>query len=163
MPDNANQQTFYVHKLEHKPPFVQIDLNNWLIVHRELKGGVAFSLWLWYASNADDFNDNIYSVTITHDLGISKQSYYNARDKLKAYGYLIPSKYKHYEYHFYERTPVRPEWRIKVKNKPSEEKELQRLYCDLVHQNKPVEDLTLEEWWLYNRGKTNKWKEDWKF
>ena len=163
MPDNANQQTFVVHKSDPVPPFVQLNLNTWMEVHRELKTGAAFSLWMWYASNADGYSDDIYSSTIIDDLNLSKQSYYNARDKLCAYGYLIPNRYKMYEYHYYNESPVRMEWRRKVKSDPKKEKELQALFKDLINKKIPIEDLTLEEWWLYNRGKKYHWEEVWDF
>lgn len=40
---------------------------------------------------------------------MGKQSYYNARDKLIHYGYLIVDKERNYEYHYYEKSPIRDE------------------------------------------------------
>lgn len=93
-------------------------------------------------TNKDGYSNDIYPATIVKDLKISKQSYYNARDKLIDYGYLIPDKVRGYEYHFYEKTPVRDSWRAKIKK----DNELQSLYINLVKQDKSIEDMTLEEW-----------------
>lgn len=111
-------------------------------------------------SNKDDYTQDIYPATIVKELGISKQSYYNARDKLINYGYLIPDKDRRYEYHFYEKTPIDQKLRAKIKKNSLQETDLQNLYKDLIKRNINIEDMTINEWWLYWRGLSNKWKTD---
>ena len=163
LPDNANQQTFVIHKEPLVSPFLQTNKDSWKEVHRELKTGAAFSLWLWYSSNADGYSDDIYSITVQKELNIGKQTYYNARDRLIDYGYLIPDKEHGYEYHFYEKSPVNRKLIKKIKKNPKDEIELQNLYRDLIKQNKDIDDMTMDEWWLDKRGSKNSWAIDWKF
>lgn len=168
MPDNANQTTVFINNdMELKPGFfTSIDNEAWEEAAILLQCGVGFFFWLYLCGNQDGKRKDIYSSDVIAKTGIDRTSFYNARSDLIDYGFLIKSPNDSYSYEFFTKTPISKSWLNcipKSRKKRGQEPELKKEYNKLMKKGIKVEDFTLEELWLYNRGKKYSWKVDWEF
>lgn len=94
-----NQRTVRVHREKAKSDFLGIKNENWQAASRDL-GAHALQLYLYFASNADNYTLALSPVAVRQTLGMCRSTYGDQFDKLVLKGYLVPSHGNTYE--FYE-------------------------------------------------------------
>ena len=94
-----NQRTVKVHREKAKSDFLGIKNENWQSASRDL-GAHALQLYLYLASNADNYTLALSPTAIRQTLGMARSTYHDQFEKLVMKGYLVPSHGNTFE--FYE-------------------------------------------------------------
>lgn len=94
-----NQRTVQIHRVPAKSDFLGILNSNWQSAARDL-GAHAFLLYLYFASNANNYSLALSPAAIRQTIGMPPQTYRDQFNKLLDKGYLIDKGNNHYE--FYE-------------------------------------------------------------
>ena len=94
-----NQRTVKVHREKAKSDFLGIKNENWQAASRDL-GAYALQLYLYLASNADNYTLALSPAAVREAVGMCRSTYGDQFDKLVLKGYLVPSHGNTYE--FYE-------------------------------------------------------------
>lgn len=104
MPNNfitvPNQRTIKIHREHPTSNFLGIKNENWMNASR-LLGAHALRLYLYLASNANNFDLALSPSAIERDLGMSRSTYHDQFRKLVNSGFLVPSA-NGSRYDFYE-------------------------------------------------------------
>lgn len=95
-----NQNIITIHRQYPKSDFLQIKNENWQNMIKKTKDTYALSLYLYFASNADNYNLAISPAAIENTIGMARATYYKKFDLLKRYGYIIEHGKNHFD--FYE-------------------------------------------------------------
>ena len=95
-----NQQKILIHREMPKSDFLQIKNENWQQMIKETKDYYAFVLYLYFASNANDYNLALSPAAITEATGLARSTYYKKMEFLKEKGYIVEGKGN--QLHFYE-------------------------------------------------------------
>ena len=104
MPYTApNQKIITIHRAPLGGNFLGINNDNWKDAARVL-GAQAFLLYIYLASNKEDFKLALSPKAIQQEIGMPPSTFRDQLHKLEAMGYLLPGKGN--MYHFYE-TPAR--------------------------------------------------------
>ena len=104
MPDTyPHQKVINIHREPLGGGFLGINNDNWKDAARVL-GAQAFLLYIYFASNKDDFKLALSPQAIHKEIGMPPSTYRDQRQKLESLGYLVAGKGN--TYHFYE-TPHR--------------------------------------------------------
>lgn len=111
-----NQRLVRVHRERATSDFLGIKNENWQAASRTL-GAHALRLYLYIASNANNYTLALSPAAIERDIGMARSTYHDQFHKLINYGYIIPSGGTSYE--FYE-TP-QPRTADNNKNELSED------------------------------------------
>ena len=96
----ANQNKILIHREMPKSDFLQIKNQNWQQMIKETKDYYAFVLYLYFASNANDYNLALSPAAITEATGLARSTYYKKMEFLKEKGYIVEGKGN--QLHFYE-------------------------------------------------------------
>ena len=94
-----NQRTVKVHREKAKSDFLGIKNENWQAASRDL-GAHALQLYLYLASNADNYTLALSPAAVRQTIGMKRSTYHDQFEKLVLKGYLVPSHGNTYE--FYE-------------------------------------------------------------
>ena len=94
-----NQRTVRVHREKAKSDFLGIKNENWQAASRDL-GAHALQLYLYLASNADNYTLALSPAAVRHTIGMARSTYHDQFEKLVLKRYLVPSHGNTYE--FYE-------------------------------------------------------------
>ena len=95
----ANQRMIKVHRESVKTDFLGIKNENWQAASRDL-GAHALMLYLYLASNANNYTVALSPVAVRQAIGMARSTYHDQFHKLVDRGYLVPSHGNTYE--FYE-------------------------------------------------------------
>lgn len=95
-----NQRTITIHRERIAENFLGIKNENWMNASR-LLGAHALRLYLYLASNANNFELALSPSAIERDLGMSRSTYHDQFRKLVNSGFLVPSA-NGSRYDFYE-------------------------------------------------------------
>lgn len=93
------QRMVKVHREKAKSDFLGIKNENWQAASRDL-GPYALQLYLYLASNADNYTLALSPAAVRQTIGMCRSTYGDQFDKLVLKGYLVPSHGNTYE--FYE-------------------------------------------------------------
>ena len=93
------QRMVKVHREKAKNDFLGIKNENWQAASRDL-GPYALQLYLYLASNADNYTMALSPAAVRQTIGMCRSTYGDQFDKLVLKGYLVPSHGNTYE--FYE-------------------------------------------------------------
>ncbi len=103
MPNTSpNQKIIHIHRESLAGSFLGINNETWKNAARVL-GAQAFLLYIYLASNKDDFNLALSPKAIQQEIGMPPSTFRDQLPKLEAQGFLMPGKGN--VYHFYE-TPI---------------------------------------------------------
>ena len=94
-----NQRVIKIHREHCTKGFLQIQIDNWQDACRRLRPQ-AFALYLYLASNADNYQLELSQVDVTNKIGMPKSTYYDQVKVLENNGYLVPNEKNGYD--FYE-------------------------------------------------------------
>ena len=100
------QRTVKVHREKAKSDFLGIKNENWQAASRDL-GPYALQLYLYLASNADNYTLALSPAAVRQTIGMARSTYGDQFDKLVLKGYLVPSHGNSYE--FYEVPQTAPQ------------------------------------------------------
>lgn len=82
-----NQKVIIIHQSE-KTPFLKIGKEEWMMAYKEIKTPSSFILYLYLASNKNEFNLELSRAAFKNATGLSKSSYHRAVDHLTQLGYI---------------------------------------------------------------------------
>ena len=100
MPYTApNQKVITIHREPLGGNFLGINNENWKYAARVL-GAHAFLLYIYFASNKDDFKLALSPQAIQKEIGMPPSTFRDQLKKLEAFGFLVPDKGN--LYNFYE-------------------------------------------------------------
>lgn len=85
-----NQRMIKVHRERAKSDFLGIKNENWQSASRDL-GAHALQLYLYLASNADNYTTALSPVAVRQAIGMARSTYHDQFHKLVDKGYLVPS------------------------------------------------------------------------
>ena len=94
-----NQRMVRVHREPAKSDFLGIKNENWQAASRDL-GAHALQLYLYLASNANNYTVALSPVAVRQSIGMARSTYHDQFHKLVDRGYLVPSTGNTFE--FYE-------------------------------------------------------------
>ena len=94
-----NQRMVRVHREPAKSDFLGIKNENWQAASRDL-GAHALQLYLYLASNANNYTVALSPVAVRQAIGMARSTYHDQFHKLVDRGYLVPSNGNTFE--FYE-------------------------------------------------------------
>lgn len=94
-----NQRMIKIHRESVKTDFLGIKNENWQAASRDL-GAHALMLYLYLASNANNYTVALSPVAVRQAIGMARSTYHDQFHKLVDRGYLVPSHGNTYE--FYE-------------------------------------------------------------
>ena len=94
-----NQRTVKVHREKARSDFLGIKNENWQAASRDL-GAHALQLYLYLASNADNYTLALSPAAVRQTIGMARSTYHDQFEKLVLKRYLVPSHGNTYE--FYE-------------------------------------------------------------
>ena len=92
-----HQRMVKVHREKAKSDFLGIKNENWQAASRDL-GAHALQLYLYLASNADNYTLALSPAAIRQAIGMAKSTYHDQFDKLVLKRYLVPSHGNTYEF-----------------------------------------------------------------
>ena len=95
----ANQRMIKIHRESVKTDFLGIKNENWQSAARDL-GAHALLLYLYLASNANNYTVALSPVAVRQAIGMARSTYHDQFHKLVDRGYLVPSHGNTFE--FYE-------------------------------------------------------------
>ncbi len=94
-----HQRMVKVHREKAKSDFLGIKNENWQSASRDL-GAYALQLYLYLASNADNYTLALSPTAVRQTIGMKRSTYHDQFEKLVLKGYLVPSHGNTFE--FYE-------------------------------------------------------------
>lgn len=94
-----NQKILHIHRAPLNNNFLGINNDNWKVAARSL-GAHAFLLYIYFASNKDDYRFAASPAAIAQEIGMPRSTYHDQFRKLESMGYLVKGKGN--LYHFYE-------------------------------------------------------------
>lgn len=94
-----NQRLVRVHRERATADFLGIKNENWMAASRDL-GAHALQLYLYLASNADNYLTALSPTAIRQEIGMARSTYHDQFHRLVDKGYLVLSHGN--TYHFYE-------------------------------------------------------------
>lgn len=94
-----NQRVIRIHRERASSDFLGIKNENWMAASRVL-GATALRLYLYLASNADNFMLALSPLALERDVGMPRSTFYDQFRKLVNYGYLVQTGGNQYD--FYE-------------------------------------------------------------
>ena len=94
-----NQRLIKIHRESAKTDFLGIKNENWQAASRDL-GAHALQLYLYLASNANNYSTALSPVAVRQAIGMARSTYHDQFHKLVEKGYLVPGTGN--SFHFYE-------------------------------------------------------------
>ena len=94
-----NQRLIKIHRESAKTDFLGIKNENWQAASRDL-GAHALQLYLYLASNANNYTSALSPVAVRQAIGMARSTYHDQFHKLVDKGYLVPGTGNTYD--FYE-------------------------------------------------------------
>lgn len=94
-----NQRMVRIHRVPAKTDFLGIKNENWQAASRDL-GAHALQLYLYLASNANNYTTALSPVAVRQAIGMARSTYHDQFHKLVDKGYLIPGTGNSFD--FYE-------------------------------------------------------------
>lgn len=93
-----NQRLVRVHRERATSDFLGIKNANWQAASRDL-GAHALQLYLYLASNADNYTLALSPAAVRQSIGMARSTYHDQFHKLVDRGYLVPSTGNTFEFH----------------------------------------------------------------
>ena len=100
MPTVPNQNIMVIHRNYPEANFLQISNKTWQNMIKETGDPYALVLYLYFASNANNFHLEVSPVAIQNATGMARSTYYKKLELLKKHGYVVERKGNVYD--FYE-------------------------------------------------------------
>ena len=101
-----NQRTIHIHREKPRGGFLGIKNENWQAAARNL-GAHALKLYLYLASNADNYELALSQVAVREEIGMARSTFHDQFHVLVDKGYLVPARGNTYD--FYEVPQPRPD------------------------------------------------------
>ena len=100
MPTVPNQNVMIIHRNYPEANFLQISNQHWQNMIKETGDPYALVLYLYFASNANNYHLEISPVAIQNATGLARSTYYKKMELLEKKGYVVHRKGNVYD--FYE-------------------------------------------------------------
>jgi len=100
MPTVPNQNIMIIHRNYPQANFLQISNEHWQNMIKETGDPYALVLYLYFASNANNYRLEISPVAIQNATGLARSTYYKKMELLEKKGYIVHHKGNIYD--FYE-------------------------------------------------------------
>ena len=94
-----NQRLVRIHRERATTDFLGIKNENWMAAATDL-GAHAFLLYLYLASNADNYLEALSPTAVRQQIGMARSTFHDQFHRLVDKGYLVPAHGN--TYHFYE-------------------------------------------------------------
>lgn len=108
MPETyPNQRMVRVHRERIQVDFLGIKNENWQAASRDL-GAHALQLYLYIASNANNYTFALSPVAVRQAIGMARSTYHDQFHKLVDKGYLVPSHGNTYDFYEVPQTATQP-------------------------------------------------------
>ena len=101
-----NQRMVRVHRERAASDFLGIKNENWQAASRDL-GAHALQLYLYLASNANNYTVALSPVAVRQAIGMARSTYHDQFHKLVDRGYLVPSNGNTFEFYEVHKPPRR--------------------------------------------------------
>lgn len=144
-----NQRLIKVNREKVTSDFLGIKNENWQAASRDL-GAHALQLYLYIASNANNFTLALSPAAVTRDIGMARSTYHDQFHKLLNKGYLIPVNGNTYA--FFEAPPSAAQSKnsitdtgLNFENNPTVEE-----ICLSDEQEKPQENIEINNKYISN-------------
>lgn len=98
-----NQRLVKIHRESAKTDFLGIKNENWQAASRDL-GAHALQLYLYLASNANNYTSALSPVAVRQAIGMARSTYHDQFRKLVDKGYLVPGTGNTYDFYEVPRT-----------------------------------------------------------
>ena len=98
-----NQRVIKIHRESAKTDFLGIKNENWQAASRDL-GAHALQLYLYLASNANNYTSALSPVAVRQAIGMARSTYHDQFHKLVDKGYLVPATGNTYDFYEVPRT-----------------------------------------------------------
>ena len=115
-----NQRLVRVHRERAATDFLGIKNENWMAASRDL-GAHALQLYLYLASNADNYLEALSPVAVRQAIGMARSTFHDQFHKLEDKGYLVHSHGN--TYNFYE-APKSATQQSKVSSERGQDKKI---------------------------------------
>lgn len=103
-----NQRTVRIHRERATADFLGIKNENWQAASRDL-GAHALQLYLYLASNANNYNLALSPAAVRQDIGMARSTYHDQFHKLVDRGYLVPSHGNTFEFYEVPQSATQPQ------------------------------------------------------
>ena len=158
----ANQRTVRVHRERAAADFLGIKNENWKAAARDLSPH-ALLLYLYLASNADNYTFALSPAAITAEIGMPRSTYHDQFNILVNKGYLVNTHGNTYD--FYEKPQTRPDIQDLKERSPHGSK-FEDSSADGLSMDQPVSNGTGDRIEINNRyinNSVNRKKEEFRF
>ena len=92
MPDTyPHQKVINIHREPLGGGFLGINNDNWKYAARVL-GAQAFLLYIYLASNKDDYKYALSPAAVQQEIGMPRSTYYDQLRRLESFGFLVSGK-----------------------------------------------------------------------
>ena len=115
-----NQRLVRIHRERAASDFLGIKNENWMAASRDL-GAHALQLYLYLASNADNYLEALSPVAVRQAIGMARSTFHDQFHRLEDKGYLVHSHGNTYD--FYE-VPKSATQQSKVSSERGQDKEI---------------------------------------
>ena len=88
----ANQKVIVIDKPKYKKDFLQVGNKEWQEAAKNIKQYGTFKLYLYLASNNNEFIIALSQKAVQNATGISRETYHRAVDELISQGYLVQDR-----------------------------------------------------------------------
>ncbi len=113
-----NQRMVRIHREDVKTNFLGIKNENWMAAARDLRAH-AFLLYLYFASNANNFSLALSQKAVYEAIGMPRSTYHDQFRVLVSKGYLVETSSNHYD--FYEKPQPRDSAQANEYRTPTEQ------------------------------------------
>lgn len=113
-----NQRTVKIHREDIKTDFLGIKNENWMAAARDLRAH-AFLLYLYFASNANNFSLALSQKAVQEAIGMPRSTYHDQIKVLVNKGYLVETSSNHYD--FFEKPQPRDSAQANEYRTPTEQ------------------------------------------
>lgn len=103
-----NQRSVCVHRERATANFLGIKNENWQAASRDL-GAHALQLYLYLASNANNYTVALSPVAVRQAIGMARSTYHDQFHKLIDKGYLVPSHGNTFDFYEIPKTDTQPQ------------------------------------------------------
>lgn len=150
-----NQNFIIIHRDYPKKDFLQIKNENWQNVLQQTKQDYpAFALYLYLASNRNDFKLELSPQAIKNAIGMPRSTYYKKMQVLKDNGYIIEKQGNVLEFYEVpqEQGNLKSSLPQKQQNLPEEQQNPQQRQDDLPQkQNIPQQNIEIDNIYTDNK------------
>lgn len=141
-----NQRMVRVHRERAASDFLGIKNENWQAASRDL-GAHALQLYLYLASNANNYTVALSPVAVRQAIGMARSTYHDQFHKLVDKGYLVPSHGNTFEFYEVPQSATQPQETMTdngqdFESSPADDSQELRAEQDILSENIEINNMT---------------------